>query len=72
MTTKSRSQFTAKLKLNPADKAYVNQFITDCFSFNWDMSKCYAKVADDATYSFIKTERLGRLLLAPSDVGKPG
>ncbi len=52
--------------LNQADQAYVNEFIAHCFSFNWDMSRCYAKVADDTTYSFIKEERLGRLLLAPS------
>ena len=30
------------------------------------MSKCYAKVAGDTTYSFIQEERLGRLLLAPT------
>jgi 3-methyladenine DNA glycosylase/8-oxoguanine DNA glycosylase len=52
--------------LNPADQAYVTEFIAHCFSFNWDMSRCYAKVSDNPTYSFIKTERLGRLLLAPS------
>lgn len=53
-------------QLNQEDKAYVAEFIAHCFSFTWDMSRCYAKVADDPTYSFIKAERLGRLLLAPN------
>lgn len=53
-------------RLTQADKAYVNEFIAYCFAFNWDMSGCYAKVAGDATYSFIKEQRLGRLLLTPS------
>jgi 3-methyladenine DNA glycosylase/8-oxoguanine DNA glycosylase len=53
-------------QLTKADKAYVNEFIAYCFAFNWDMSGCYAKVAGDTTYSFIKEQRLGRLLLAPS------
>lgn len=44
----------SETKLNKEDKGYVTEFITHCFSFNWDMSRCYAKVADDATYSFIK------------------
>ncbi|MBC7972753.1 MAG: hypothetical protein H7Z11_21955 [Verrucomicrobia bacterium] len=52
--------------LNPEDQDYVTEFIRRCFSFNWDMSRCYAKVSDDVTYRFIKEERLGRLLLAPS------
>lgn len=52
--------------LNEDDKRYVTEFITHCFSFSWDMSRCYAKVADDPTYSFIKEDRLGRLLLAPT------
>jgi 3-methyladenine DNA glycosylase/8-oxoguanine DNA glycosylase len=52
--------------LNPEDQGYVTEFIRRCFSFNWDMSRCYAKVSDDITYRFIKEERLGRLLLAPS------
>jgi 3-methyladenine DNA glycosylase/8-oxoguanine DNA glycosylase len=56
----------SETQLNQADNAYVNEFIAHCFSFNWDMRQCYAKVADDSTYSFIKAERLGRLLLAPS------
>jgi 3-methyladenine DNA glycosylase/8-oxoguanine DNA glycosylase len=56
----------SETQLNQADKSYVAEFITHCFSFNWDMGRCYAKVADDPTYSFIKAERLGRLLLAPS------
>jgi 3-methyladenine DNA glycosylase/8-oxoguanine DNA glycosylase len=53
-------------RLTPADKDYVNESIAYCFSFNWDMSGCYAKVANEPTYSFIKEQRLGRLLLAPS------
>jgi 3-methyladenine DNA glycosylase/8-oxoguanine DNA glycosylase len=52
--------------LNPEDQGYVTELIRRCFSFNWDMSRCYAKVSDDITYRFIKEERLGRLLLAPS------
>jgi 3-methyladenine DNA glycosylase/8-oxoguanine DNA glycosylase len=56
----------SETKLSPKDKSYVTELITRCFSFNWDMSRCYAKVTDEPTYSFIKTERLGRLLLAPS------
>jgi 3-methyladenine DNA glycosylase/8-oxoguanine DNA glycosylase len=60
VTVRSENQLTI------ADKAYVTKFIAYCFALNWDMSKCYAKVANDATYSFIKEQRLGRLLLAPS------
>lgn len=56
----------SETKLNKEDKSYVTEFIRHCFSFNWDMSRCYGKVADDATYNFIQEERLGRLLLAPS------
>lgn len=56
----------SETQLNQEDKAYVNQFIAHSFSFNWDMGKCYAKVANDPTYSFIQKEQLGRLLLAPS------
>jgi 3-methyladenine DNA glycosylase/8-oxoguanine DNA glycosylase len=56
----------SKHQLTTADRAYVTEFIAYCFAFNWDMSRCYAKVANDATYSFIKEQRLGRLLLAPS------
>jgi 3-methyladenine DNA glycosylase/8-oxoguanine DNA glycosylase len=56
----------SQIPLNQADQAYVTKFIVHCFSLNWDMSRCYAKVADDNTYSFIKEQRLGRLLLAPS------
>ena len=51
---------------NEEDTCYVAGFVADCFSLRWDMSGCYAKVADDATYSFIKERRLGRLLVAPS------
>jgi 3-methyladenine DNA glycosylase/8-oxoguanine DNA glycosylase len=53
-------------QLTKEDRAYVTDFIAYCFAFNWDLSKCYAKVANDITYSFIKEQRLGRLLLAPS------
>jgi 3-methyladenine DNA glycosylase/8-oxoguanine DNA glycosylase len=53
-------------QLTTADRAYVNEFIAHCFVFDWDLSRCYAKVANDTTYSFIKEQRLGRLLLAPS------
>ncbi len=60
VTVHSENQLTTE------DKTYVNEFIANCFAFNWDMSRCYAKVADDATYSFIKEQRLGRLLLAPN------
>jgi hypothetical protein len=42
--------------LNPEDQGYVTEFIRRCFSCNWDMSRCYAKVSDDATYRFIKEE----------------
>lgn len=52
--------------LNKKDKSYVAEFIAYCFAFDWDMSNCYEKVAGDTTYCFIKEERLGRLLLAPS------
>ena len=52
--------------LTKEDRAYVTEFIAYCFAFNWDLSKCYAEVANDTTYSFIKEQRLGRLLLAPS------
>jgi 3-methyladenine DNA glycosylase/8-oxoguanine DNA glycosylase len=56
----------SETQLTPADQAYVTEFIAHCFSFNWDMSRCYEKVANDSAYSFIKTERLSRLLRAPS------
>ncbi|MBC8041941.1 MAG: hypothetical protein IAF08_00705 [Rhizobacter sp.] len=56
----------SETQLSKEDKAYVIEFITHCFSFHWDMSRCYAKVAGDTTYKFIKEERLGRLLLARS------
>jgi 3-methyladenine DNA glycosylase/8-oxoguanine DNA glycosylase len=60
VTVHSQTQLTSE------DRAYVTEFIAHCFAFNWDISRCYAKVADDATYNFIKEQRLGRLLLAPS------
>jgi 3-methyladenine DNA glycosylase/8-oxoguanine DNA glycosylase len=56
----------SETKLSKEDKAYVTKFITRCFCFDWNMSGCYEKVADDATYSFLKEQRRGRLLLAPS------
>lgn len=56
----------SETKLSKEDQSYVTELITRCFSFNWDMSRCYEKVANDPTYSFIKEERLGRLLLAPT------
>lgn len=52
--------------LNKEDQSYVTELIARCFFFNWDMSRCYEKVANDPTYSFIKEKRLGRLLLAPT------
>jgi 3-methyladenine DNA glycosylase/8-oxoguanine DNA glycosylase len=60
VTVRSDNQLTKE------DRAYITEFIAYCFAFNWDLSKCYSKVAGDATYSFIKEQRLGRLLLAPS------
>lgn len=56
----------SETKLNKEDQSYVTELITRCFSFNWDMSRYYEKVANDPTYSFIKEKRLGRLLLAPT------
>ncbi len=56
----------SETKLQEKDQNYITEFITHCFCLNWDMSGCYAKVADDAAYSFIKEKRLGRLLVAPS------
>jgi 3-methyladenine DNA glycosylase/8-oxoguanine DNA glycosylase len=56
----------SETQLTKEDKAYVTEFIAYCFAFNWDMSRCYAKVTNDSTYRFIKVEQLGRLLLAPS------
>ncbi len=56
----------SETRLTKEDKAYVTEFIAYCFAFNWDMSRCYAKVTIDSTYTFIKAEQLGRLLLAPS------
>ena len=53
-------------RLGKKDRAYVTAFIEHCFAFDWDMGECYAKVADDPEYSFIKGKGLGRLLLAPN------
>jgi 3-methyladenine DNA glycosylase/8-oxoguanine DNA glycosylase len=52
--------------LKSADRKAVTDFVAHCFAFDWDLSRCYAKVADDPTYQFIKERRLGRLLLAPT------
>jgi 3-methyladenine DNA glycosylase/8-oxoguanine DNA glycosylase len=52
--------------LKAADRNAVTDFVAHCFAFDWDLSRCYAKVSDDPTYRFIKERRLGRLLLAPT------
>ena len=52
--------------LDKADRHFVTGLVAHCFSFDWDMSACYAKIADDPTYSFIEERGLGRLLLAPT------
>lgn len=61
-----RVTVTSEATLSPADETYVGGFVRQCLAFDWDMSRCYAKVVGDPTYSFIEERGLGRLLLAPS------
>ncbi|WP_168733493.1 3-methyladenine DNA glycosylase [Deinococcus sp. Arct2-2] len=53
-------------KLDTQDERAVTDLIATYFAFEWDLSPCYAEVANDPTYAFIGERGLGRLLLAPT------
>lgn len=55
-----------EVRLTAADRSYVTDFIRSSFAFDWDLSRCYAKVAADPEYRFIQERGLGRQLLAPT------
>jgi len=52
--------------LTDEDRNSVRSLVKHCLSFDWDLSECYAQVAQDPHYRFIKDRGLGRLLVAPS------
>ena len=58
--------------LTKEDKAYVTEFIAYCFAFNWDMSKCYATVANDIAPQLHQRAATGQIAPCPQHVGELG